>query len=88
MSPPLYTQTVAAAGLLAGSWASRVAQAPPDSAASRPTLRVGGYIQARETYRASTNLTATLNRVRITADGYCTRRGADMQRLAYRDFDQ
>jgi phosphate-selective porin len=37
-----------------------------------PTVKVGGYIQARETYRSDTKLTATLNRARLSADGDLT----------------
>ena len=37
--------------------------------AAKATVRVGGYIQARETYRSDTKLTATLNRARFSADG-------------------
>ena len=38
-------------------------------AAAGPTVRVGGYVQARETYRSDTKLTATLNRARVIAEG-------------------
>jgi hypothetical protein len=50
-------------------WVPLAAQAPGDSSAARFTVRVGGYIQARETYRSDTKLTATLNRARLSADG-------------------
>ena len=72
MPPSFRTRSVAAAAFLACSRAPLAAQAAPDSAASRPTIRVGGYIQARETYRADTKLTATLNRARVSADGGLT----------------
>jgi hypothetical protein len=42
---------------------------PPAPGASGPSVRVGGYIQARETWRDDTKLTATLNRARIFAEG-------------------
>ena len=34
-----------------------------------PSSRLGGYVQVRETYIEPTGLTATLNRVRLSADG-------------------
>jgi len=49
------------------------AQAPgyaaPPAQAGGPTVKVGGYIQARETWRDDSKLTATLNRARIFAEG-------------------
>ena len=46
--------------------------APPAAAPSGPTVKVGGYIQARETWRTDSKLTATLNRARIFAEGGLT----------------
>ncbi len=43
-----------------------------DTARVVPSIKVGGYIQARETYRSDTKLTATLNRARLSADGNLT----------------
>jgi len=43
-----------------------------DTAPAPPSVKVGGYIQARETYRSDTKLTATLNRARLSADGNLT----------------
>jgi hypothetical protein len=43
-----------------------------DTARVAPSIKVGGYIQARETYRSDTKLTATLNRARLSADGNLT----------------
>ncbi len=40
-----------------------------DTAGVAASIKVGGYIQARETYRSDTKLTATLNRARLSADG-------------------
>ena len=45
------------------------AQDPAAKPAAAPTVKVGGYVQVRETYRSDTKLTATLNRARIGADG-------------------
>jgi hypothetical protein len=45
---------------------------PPPGPASGPTVKVGGYIQARETWREDSKLTATLNRARIFAEGSLT----------------
>src|SRR5580765_4495867 len=44
----------------------------PAAKPAGPTVKVGGYIQARETYRSDTKLTATLNRARLSADGNLT----------------
>ena len=41
----------------------------PPAPGSGPTVKVGGYIQARETWRDDSKLTATLNRARISAEG-------------------
>jgi hypothetical protein len=46
--------------------------APPAGQGSGPTVKVGGYIQARETWREDSKLTATLNRARIFAEGSLT----------------
>jgi hypothetical protein len=46
------------------------AAAPPQGGG--PTVKVGGYIQARETWRDDSKLTATLNRARIFAEGSLT----------------
>jgi hypothetical protein len=40
---------------------------PPAPGVAPP--RLGGYLQVRETYQSPTNLTATLNRARLSADG-------------------
>lgn len=45
------------------------AQDPGAKPAPAPTVKVGGYVQVRETYRSDAKLTATLNRARIGADG-------------------
>lgn len=45
---------------------------PKPSPAIGPTVKVGGYIQARETWRDDSKLTATLNRARIFAEGSLT----------------
>jgi len=63
--------------LLIGSpWRQLGAQAgqypPPPAQGGGPTVRVGGYIQARETWREDSKLTATLNRARIFAEGSLT----------------
>ena len=44
----------------------------PPAQGSGPTVKVGGYIQARETWRDDSKLTATLNRARISAEGSLT----------------
>ena len=41
----------------------------PAAKPAGPTVRVGGYAQVRETYRTGSRLTATLNRVRVSAEG-------------------
>lgn len=41
----------------------------PAAKPAAPTVKVGGYVQVRETYRSDTKLTATLNRARVGADG-------------------
>lgn len=44
----------------------------PPAQGGGPTVKVGGYIQARETWRDDSKLTATLNRARIFAEGSLT----------------
>ena len=41
----------------------------PAAKPAAPTVKVGGYAQVRETYRSGSRLTATLNRVRVSAEG-------------------
>src|SRR5262245_21559478 len=54
-------------------WVSRVFAADPVPATAeppRPTPKLGGYVQARETYReGGPGLSGTINRARITVDG-------------------
>ena len=38
-------------------------------ASSTPSVRLGGYLQARETYRDGVGLTGSINRARLTASG-------------------
>jgi len=66
-----YVRVVGALGVVCAAHLPCLAYAQ-DTARVAPTIRVGGYIQARETYRASTKLTATLNRARLSADGGLT----------------
>jgi hypothetical protein len=58
--------TLAAPGLLTGQ--SSPADRTP-SAAAAPAVRFTGYLQARETYRAGTGLSGSINRARLTAYG-------------------
>jgi phosphate-selective porin len=55
--------------LALGSFGSRplVAQYPPPAAPS--TIRISGYLQAREAYQAGIGVTSTINRARLTATG-------------------
>jgi hypothetical protein len=39
------------------------------AASSAPSVRLGGYLQARETYRDGVGLTGSINRARLTASG-------------------
>ena len=60
-----------ALGIL-GSARPACAQSSPDSSTGSPgsyTPKVGGYIQARETYLDGPGLTAILNRARVTVEG-------------------
>jgi phosphate-selective porin len=65
----VFVRAIPTLGMMTLPWLALAAQAPRDSSAARFTVRVGGYIQARETYRSDTKLTATLNRARLSADG-------------------
>jgi hypothetical protein len=63
--------------LVSTPWRFLAAQAgqgypPPPAQGGGPTVKVGGYIQARETWREDSKLTATLNRARIFAEGSLT----------------
>jgi phosphate-selective porin len=42
------------------------------SGAAPPTVKLGGYIQARETYQENVGLTGTINRARLAASGSAT----------------
>ncbi|MEO7987854.1 MAG: porin [Gemmatimonadales bacterium] len=43
---------------------------PPEAAApATPAVRLGGYLQGRETYRDGVGLTGSINRARLTASG-------------------
>jgi hypothetical protein len=44
-------------------------QTPAAQPAASPAPKIGGYIQARETYRKGTGLTASINRARLTVAG-------------------
>ena len=52
-------------------WGQDAAPAkPPESAAqTTPAVRLGGYLQGRETYRDGVGLTGSINRARLTASG-------------------
>ncbi len=45
------------------------AQTPAAAASGGPPVRIGGYLQARETYRDGAGLTGSINRARLTASG-------------------
>ncbi|HTC24489.1 MAG TPA: porin [Gemmatimonadales bacterium] len=66
---PALVRLVVVLGVLPLPPVTLAAQAARDTTAAKATIRVGGYIQARETYRSDTRLTATLNRARLSADG-------------------
>lgn len=46
-----------------------VPYAAAQTPAAAPTVRLGGYIQARETYQKAIGLTGTINRARLAASG-------------------
>lgn len=46
-----------------------VPYAAAQTPAAAPTVKVGGYIQARETYQKAIGLTGTINRARLAASG-------------------
>src|SRR5262245_60223146 len=57
--------------VLAGSARAQTAVLPalPPTPSGIAAPRLGGYVQARETWERKIGLTGTLNRVRLTADG-------------------
>src|SRR5215203_737184 len=59
------------AGAQRADTTSTLPQVPAGQAATAPSYmpKVGGYIQARETYEDGPDLTATLNRVRLIVEG-------------------
>lgn len=54
---------------LGGGVAPALVIAAPLAAAQQPTVRLSGYIQARETYREGVGLTGSINRARLSASG-------------------
>src|SRR5262245_9959020 len=60
-----FTFCIAAACGAAGTWFAPARSCAQDIAPPR----VGGYIQVRETWQETTNLTFSLNRVRLSVDG-------------------
>ncbi len=59
---PALVRAIATLGALTLPCVTLAAQAPRDSSAARFSVRAGGYIQARQTYRSDTKPTATPNR--------------------------
>src|SRR5262245_28014267 len=57
------------AGLLHAATASSQTPAPSSPTPPPPSVRLGGYLQARETYRDGVGLTGSINRARLTASG-------------------
>ena len=58
-----------AALLVSVALPNAAAQAP---GAAAPTVKLGGYLQARETYQENIGLTGTINRARLAASGSAT----------------
>ncbi|HEY8259002.1 MAG TPA: hypothetical protein VIG08_15185 [Gemmatimonadales bacterium] len=60
---------IALFGLLHAGSARSQYPAPASTTPSSPSVRIGGYLQARETYRDGVGLTGSIHRARLTASG-------------------